>query len=63
MNGNHVCYEVFRAGGPEPWESLFETAAEFASQVGPDRLIGISHSAGEADRGVATVWYWRDPVR
>ena len=41
------------------WESLFEEAAAFATEVGPDRLIGMSHSH-EGPVGVVTVWYW-DP--
>ena len=39
------------------WESLFEQAAGFASDLGPDRLISISHSEDRSD-GVVTVWYW-----
>jgi hypothetical protein len=45
------------------WEALFAAAAQFATEVGPDRLIAISHSHGGADiggSGVVTVWYWSD---
>jgi hypothetical protein len=49
------------------WEGLFEDAAAFATEVGKDRLIGISHSHGgggnmfgEGGVGVITVWYWTD---
>jgi hypothetical protein len=47
----------------ESWESMFTAAADFASEVGPDRLIGISHSHGQmppfgSSSGVVTVWYW-----
>ena len=39
------------------WDKLFSEAAEFATRIGPDRLIGISHSQ-ETSLGVVTVWYW-----
>jgi len=43
------------------WEAMFAEAAAFATEVGRDRLIGISHSHGGSDlfgTGVVTVWYW-----
>src|SRR5262249_52352075 len=42
------------------WDTLFAEAAEFVTQVGPDRLITISHSADEGE-GVIAVWYWEGP--
>jgi hypothetical protein len=49
------------------WESLFAEAAAFATEVGRDRLIGISHShgggttmMGVGGEGVVTVWYWSE---
>lgn len=49
----------------ESWEAMFAQAAAFATEVGPDRLIGISHSHGgggdlfgAGGSGVVTVWYW-----
>ena len=51
-----VSFRVFR-GRLVTWQTLFSDAADFASEIGPDRLITISHSADEAD-GVVTVWYW-----
>jgi hypothetical protein len=42
------------------WESLFAEAAEFASQLGPERLITVSHSADQGE-GVVVVWYWEGP--
>lgn len=51
-----VQFEVFR-GTLISWHSLFEQAAEFASQLPPERLITISHSSDHND-GVVTVWYW-----
>jgi hypothetical protein len=52
-------FKVFRSG-LSTWDTLFAEAAEFVSQVGPDRLITISHSADEGE-GVVTVWYWEGP--
>ncbi|MBN1909640.1 MAG: hypothetical protein JW818_07875 [Pirellulales bacterium] len=51
-----VQFEVFR-GSWASWNALFDQAAEFASRVGSERLISISHSEDEND-GVVTVWYW-----
>jgi hypothetical protein len=58
------------ASTSESWESMFEDAANFASEVGPDRLIGISHSHGGGNEawgyggsGVVTVWYWEQTER
>jgi len=53
-----VKYEVFR-GLFSTWQTLFARAAEFASQIGKDRLIGISHSEDQSD-GIVTVWYWSE---
>jgi len=50
----------------DSWESLFAKAAAFATEVGRDRLIGISHSHGGGNimgmlgLGVVTVWYWSE---
>ena len=45
----------------QKWDQLFAEAAAFATEVGPGRLIGISHSH-EGPEGVVTVWYWEaDP--
>ena len=54
-----VKYELFRSGF-KSWDSLFATAAEFATQIGRERLIGISHSEDKQD-GVIAVWYWGEP--
>jgi hypothetical protein len=51
-----VCFRIFR-GAVQPWDVLFAEAAEFATSVGFERLIGISHSH-ESSIGVVTVWYW-----
>ena len=43
------------------WDTLFGEASKFATELGPKRLINISHS-GDQSRGVVTVWYWSDDV-
>ena len=52
-----VAFEIFR-GTLVTWEELFQDAATFASGIGSDRLIGISHSENHS-KGVVTVWYWK----
>jgi hypothetical protein len=43
-----------------PRETAFAQAAEFATGVGPARVISVSHA--ESERGcVVTVWYWGPP--
>ena len=39
------------------WDSLFAEAAQFATEIGPEHVQNISHSAAGAD-GVVVVWYW-----
>jgi hypothetical protein len=58
-----AAFRTFR-GILSSWESLFSQAAAFATSLGPDRVISISHSADHSD-GVVTVWYWDsgDPSR
>ncbi len=53
-----VEFAVFR-GRLTTWQQLFTEAAEFATRVGPDRLISIAHSE-DNNEGVVTVWYWAD---
>lgn len=50
-----VAFEVFR-GSLVTWHTLFERAADFASSIGADRVISISHSCDRSD-AVVTVWY------
>jgi hypothetical protein len=52
-----VKFRFFR--GYSSWATLFQAAADFASQLPKDRLINISHSA-DRNQGVVTVWYWAD---
>ena len=51
-----VRFKVFR-GTLATWDELFSEAAAFATRVGRERLITISHSEDQQD-GVAAVWYW-----
>jgi hypothetical protein len=39
------------------YEKLLEQAAAFATEIGPERLITITHSGGPF---VVTVWYWTE---
>jgi hypothetical protein len=57
----YVAFEVFR-GTLATWQHLFAEASAFATQVGRQRLISISHSE-DANEGVVTVWYWADEDR
>jgi hypothetical protein len=53
---SQVEFRVFR-GALTSWEQLFSEAAAFATEVGPLKLINISHSE-DSNEGVVTVWYW-----
>ena len=50
-----VEFMVFRSSFIS-WEELFRQAADFAAQIGAERVISISHSADRGD-GVVTVWF------
>ena len=54
-----VKYKYFRKT-LATWDDMFTEAAEFAAQIGPDRLIGISQSHSHYE-GVVAVWYWDEP--
>lgn len=54
--GREVRFEMFTALLAS-WTQVFQEAADFASKLGPDRLISISHSEGD-NESVVTVWYW-----
>jgi len=51
-----MSYKVFR-GTLASWQDLFDKASDFATRLGPDRVVSISHSADHSD-GVVTVWFW-----
>ncbi len=49
-------FRVFR-GMWASWDQLFQEAADFANELGPERVVSISHSE-DKDDGVVAVWYW-----
>jgi hypothetical protein len=51
-----LAFKYFR-GTMAIWDELFGEAAQFATQVGPESVAGISHSSDRGN-GVVTVWYW-----
>ena len=53
-----VKFKTFR-GTLTTWEALFQSACEFATEVGRERLINISHSE-DGSKGVVTVWFWSE---
>ena len=53
-----VKFKTFR-GTWTIWEELFQSACDFATQIGRERLINISHSE-DNQKGVVTVWFWSD---
>ena len=54
--GSYVAFNVFRSS-VRSWDTLFAEAAAFATEIGRDRLISISHSE-DRHEGVVTVWFW-----
>lgn len=52
-----VEFRLFRPGPADTWEDVFSQAAAFANELGPERLIGLSHS-GEGMAGLVVVWHW-----
>ena len=55
-----VRYEIVR-GTFSSWLELFDQAAAFATTLGTDRRITISHSE-DKDDGVVAVWYGGEPA-
>ena len=55
MSKARVHFRTFR-GTMTTFHSLFREAAEFASRMGRENVICISHSEDRND-GVVTVWY------
>ena len=51
-------FRTFR-GVLKSWEHLFADACAFATEMGKERVISISHSE-DGNEGVVTVWYWSD---
>ncbi|MDH3493459.1 MAG: hypothetical protein OEM82_07915 [Acidobacteriota bacterium] len=44
----------------DSWEKLFQKASDFANSVGRECVLNISHSCDGGNRGVVTVWYWKE---
>jgi hypothetical protein len=55
-----VQFKVFQSDW-QPWEKLFQQAADFLTEIGPDRTIGISHSQS-GSVGTVSAWYWADAL-
>jgi hypothetical protein len=53
-------FKMFRSS-LSPWEAVFREAADFATRIGPGRVISISHSEDNSE-AVVTVWYWREAM-
>jgi hypothetical protein len=51
-----MAYRIFR-GTLATWDDLFRQAADFATEIGTERVVNISHSDSHR-HGVVTVWYW-----
>jgi hypothetical protein len=51
-----ITCRIFR-GTFATWDQLFSDAAAFATEIGSERVLNISHSADRGD-GVVAVWYW-----
>ena len=49
-------FEIFRSS-VESWDKLFAKASEFATEIGEQLVINISHS-WHHNHGIVTVWYW-----
>ena len=53
-----VAFKYF-TGTFATWETLFSKAADFATELGQERLISISQSFAHT-RATVTVWYWSE---
>jgi hypothetical protein len=61
MSDEEVCpamrYELFRAGSFTTWDELMQSVADYATELGPERVVSISQSEDKGD-AVVTIWYW-----
>lgn len=51
-----VAFKVFRASGDTTWDKILQAAADFASAVGAEQVVNISHSS-DSGSGTVVVWY------
>jgi hypothetical protein len=49
----------FWKSGFDSRETMFQNAADFASQLPKGRVINISYSAN-GNQGIVCIWYWAD---
>ena len=49
-------YRMFKSS-MKTWQTILNEASDFASSLGPDRLISISQSCDHST-AVVVVWYW-----
>jgi len=49
-------HKMFR-GTLASWDELFGQAADYCTEVGPERVVNVSHACAGSD-GTVVVWYW-----
>ncbi len=54
-------YKVFKSSW-DSWDKLFQQASEFATTIGRENLVNISHSCDGSNEGTVAVWYWEDNI-
>ena len=52
-----MCYKMFRKRALKSWESTYEEACAFATEIGESKVVNVSQSSDVADSFVV-VWYW-----
>ncbi len=50
-------FKIFRSSFSS-WDTLLSDAAAFATEIGKQNLVNISHSEDRTE-GVVVVWYWQ----
>jgi hypothetical protein len=54
-------HKTFRATF-KSWRTLLRESTDFATDIGEDRLISISHSS-DMSEAMIVVWYWGTPEK
>ncbi len=49
-------YRMFKSS-VKTWQTMLNEASDFASTIGEQRVINISHSC-DNNKAVVVVWYW-----
>jgi hypothetical protein len=49
-------FKIYRSSW-DSWETMCTQVAELLTDLGPNRVIGVSQS-DDNNEGVLTVWYW-----